>query len=118
MASKIDVPAPLKTFALVVTADRHFLVHSPSRMVVMENMSPVNLRDAQAETSRIQYIGNTSDYFRDSNVPQIAESDYRDIPVALLGARQALNLTRYAGADRDAPNELRTAEAELPQPER
>ena len=115
--SKIDVTTPLQTFALVVTAEPHFLVHSPSRMVVMENISPVNLRDAQAETSRIQYIGNTSDYFRDSNVPQIAESDYRDIPVALLGARQALNLARYAGADRDAPNELRTAEADLQQAE-
>src|SRR6267378_406341 len=115
--SKIDVTTSLQTFALIVTAEPHFLVHSPSRMVVMENMSPVNLRDAQAETSKIQYIGNTSDYFRDSNVPQIAESDFRDIPVALLGARQAINLARYAGAERDAPNELRTAQADLQQAE-
>src|SRR5216117_3221178 len=67
--SKIDVTTPLQTFALVVTAEPHFLVHSPSRMVVMENMAPAAIRDAQAETSRIQYIVNTSDYFRDSNVP-------------------------------------------------
>ncbi len=115
--SKIDVTTPLQTFALVVTAEPHFLVHSPSRMVVMENTSPVTLRDAQLETSKIQYIGNTSDYFRDSNVPQIAESDFRDIPVALLGARQAVNLARYAGAERDAPNELRAAQADLQQAE-
>src|SRR5437870_13923587 len=115
--SKIDVTTPLQTFALVVTAEPHFLVHSPSRMVVMENTAPIAIRDAQAETSRIQYIGNTSDYFRDSNVPLIAESDFRDIPVALLGARQAVNLARYAGAERDAPNELRTAVADLQQAE-
>src|SRR5713226_9663529 len=115
--SKIDVTTPLQTFALVVTAEPHFLVHSPSRMVVMENLAPANIRDAQLETSRIQYIGNSSDYFRDSNVPQIAESDFRDIPVALLGARQAVNLARYAGADRDAPDELRRAEADLQQAE-
>ena len=115
--SKIDVTTPLQTFALVVTAEPHFLVHSPSRMVVMENLAPAMIRDAQLETSRIQYIGNTSDYFRDSNVPQIAESDFRDIPVALLGARQAVNLARYAGADRDAPDELRRAEADLQQAE-
>jgi outer membrane protein OmpA-like peptidoglycan-associated protein len=115
--SKIDVTTPLQTFALVVTAEPHFLVHSPSRMVVMENLAPVTIRDAQLETSKIQYIGNTSDYFRDSNVPAIAESDYRDIPVALLGARQAINLARYAGAERDAPNELRTAQADLQQAE-
>lgn len=115
--SKIDVTTPLQTFALIVTAEPHFLVHSPSRMVVMENMAPVAIRDAQLETSKIQYIGNTSDYFRDSNVPMIAETDFRDIPVALLGARQAVNLARYAGAERDAPNELRAAQADLQQAE-
>src|SRR5580765_3515934 len=31
--SKIDVTTPLQTFALVLTAEPHFLVHSPSRMV-------------------------------------------------------------------------------------
>src|SRR5437899_3137939 len=115
--SKIDVTTPLQNFALVVTAEPHFLVHVPSRMVVLENLAPNMIRDAQVETARIQYIGNTSDYFRDSSVPTIAESDYRDIPTALLGARQAVNLARYAGAERDAPNELRTAQADLQQAE-
>ena len=115
--SKIDVTTPLQTFALILTAEPHFLVHAPSRMVVMENLAPDRIKDAQLETSRIQYIGNTSDYFRDTRVPQIAATDFRDIPVALLGARQALNLARYAGADRDAPNELRAAEADLQQAE-
>src|SRR5581483_9058909 len=115
--SKIDVTTPLHTFALIVTAEPHFLVHAPSRMVVMENLAPARIKDAQLETSKIQYIGNTSDYFRDSRVPQMAESDFRDIPVALLGARQAVNLARFAGAERDAPNELRAAEADLEQAE-
>src|SRR6266581_2578712 len=115
--SKIDVTTPLQTFALIVTAEPHFLVHVPSRMVVLENLAPREIRDAQVETSRIQYIGNTSDYFRDSGVPTIAASDYRDIPPALLGARQAVNLARYAGAERDAPDELRVAEADLQQAE-
>src|SRR5438552_5905456 len=115
--SKIDVATPLQTFALIVTAEPHFLVHSPSRMVVMENLAPEKIRDAQLETTKIQYIGNTSDYFRDSRVPPIAETDFREFPVALLGARQAINLARYAGAERDAPNELRTAEADLAQAE-
>src|SRR6266566_1840481 len=115
--SKIDVTTPLQTFALLVTAEPHFLVHTPSRMVVMENLAPLTIRNAQVETSTIQYIGNTSDYFRDAGVPKIAETDFRDIPVALLGARQAVNLARYAGAERDAPNELRAAQADLEQAE-
>src|SRR5215510_3449825 len=64
--SKIDVTTPLQNFALIVTAEPHFLVHVPSRMVVLENLSPTRAKGAQLETSRIQYIGNTSDYFRDS----------------------------------------------------
>ena len=115
--SKIDVTTPLQTFALIVTAEPHFLVHVPSRMVVLENTQPIVQRDAQVETANVQYIGNTSDYFRDGSVPAIAESDYRDIPTALLGARQAINLARYAGAERDAPNELRAAQADLEQAE-
>src|SRR6266852_986745 len=115
--SKIDVTTPLQTFALIVTAEPHFLVHVPSRMVVLENTQPIVQRDAQVETANVQYIGNTSDYFRDVSVPAIAESDYRDIPTALLGARQAINLARYAGAERDAPNELRAAQADLEQAE-
>src|SRR2546421_450263 len=115
--SKIDGTTPLQTFALLVTAEPHFLVHAPSRMVVMENLAPANIRDAQLETTKIQYIGNTSDYFRDSRVPPIAETDFREIPVALLGARQAINLARYAGAERDAPTELRAAQADLEQAE-
>src|SRR5947199_6422961 len=82
--SKIDVTTPLQTFALIVTAEPHFLVHVPSRMVVLENTQPIVQRDAQVETANVQYIGNTSDYFRDGGVPAIAESDYRDIPTALL----------------------------------
>src|ERR1044071_4961771 len=115
--SKIDVTTPLQSFALIVTAEPHFMVRSPSRMVVLENLKPAMPKDAQIETVPVQYIGNTSDYFRDTAVPTIAESDYRDIPNALLGARQAINLARYAGAERDAPNELRTAEADLAQAE-
>ena len=115
--SKIDVTTPLQTFALLVTAEPHFLVHSPSRMVVLENLRPAMPRDAEVESVPVQYIGNTSDYFRDTSVPAIAETDYRDIPNALLGARQALNLARYAGAERDAPNELRSAQADLQQAE-
>ena len=115
--SKIDVTTPLQTFALIVTAEPHFLVRAPSRMVVLENIRPTTPRDAQIETVPVTYIGNSSDYFRDAGVPTIAESDYRDIPNALLGARQAVNLARYAGAERDAPNELRAATADLEQAE-
>jgi outer membrane protein OmpA-like peptidoglycan-associated protein len=111
--SKIDVTTPLQTFALIITAEPHFLVRSPSRMVVMENLPPTNPGDADITTANVQYLGNTSDYFNDARVPEIADADLRRMPTSLLGARQAINLARYYGAERDAPDELKEARAQL-----
>ncbi|HWT03254.1 MAG TPA: OmpA family protein [Pyrinomonadaceae bacterium] len=111
--SKLDVTTPLQTFALILTAEPHFLVRTPSRMVVLENLPPQRLGDADVQTANVQYLGNTSDYFNDARVPDIADADYRKTPVSLLGARQAINLARYAGATRDAREELQEAEAQL-----
>ncbi len=111
--SKLDVTTPLQTFALIVTAEPHFLMKVPSRMVVLENLPPLKPGGSTLETANVQYIGNSSDYFRDARVPEIADRDYRDTPVSLLGARQALNLAKFAGAPGDAPTELQQAEDDL-----
>src|SRR6266550_1513352 len=113
IASKLDVTTPLQTFALIVTAEPHFLMKVPSRMVVLENIAPQRPGKSEMETVNVQYIGNSSDYFRDPRVPEIASSDFKEIPVSLLGARQAVNLARFAGAQQDAPQELEQAEADL-----
>jgi outer membrane protein OmpA-like peptidoglycan-associated protein len=111
--SKIDVTTPLQTFALVLTAEPHFLMKVPSRMVVLENLPPQRPGSAQIETVSVKYIGNSSDYFKNPAVPDIADRDYRDTPVSLLGARQSIALARFAGADQDAPDELKQAQDEL-----
>src|SRR5919107_5237350 len=115
--TKIDVTTPLETFALIVTAEPHYLVRSPSRMVVLENLPPRDPGDAQVNTIPVQYIGNVSDYFRDSRVPDLADRDYVRTPVSLLGARQAISLARYSGAERDAAAELQDAKSMLEQAE-
>ena len=111
--SKLDVTTPLQTFAMVLTAEPHFLMKVPSRMVVLENLPPQRVGPSQIETVNVQYIGNSSDYFRNARVPEIADRDYRETPVSLLGARQAVNLAKYAGGSQDAPDELRLAEDDL-----
>src|SRR5215217_3159572 len=111
--SKLDVTTPLQSFALILTAEPHFLMKVPSRMVVMENLPPQRPNGSQVETADVRYIGNSSDYFRDARVPELADADYRQTPVSLLGARQAVNLAKYAGASQDAPQELQTAEDHL-----
>jgi hypothetical protein len=59
--SKLDVTTPLQTFALIVTAEPHFLVRGPSRMVVLENLPPRKPGDAEIATVNVRYLGNTSD---------------------------------------------------------
>ena len=111
--SKLDVTTPLQSFALILTAEPHFLMKVPSRMVVMENLPPQRPNGSQVETVDVRYIGNSSDYFRDVRVPELADRDYRQTPVSLLGARQAVNLAKYAGASQDATEELQAAEDHL-----
>jgi outer membrane protein OmpA-like peptidoglycan-associated protein len=115
--SKIDVTTPLQTFALIVTAEPHFLVRTPSRMVVLENLPPQKPGDAEISTVNVSYLGNQSDYFNDARVPDVADEEYRKTPVSLLGARQSINLARYAGAMRDATDELKEAQDALEQAE-
>ncbi|MCU1265097.1 MAG: hypothetical protein JWM21_1415 [Acidobacteria bacterium] len=111
--SKIDVTTNLQTFALIVTAEPHFLMKVPSRMVVLENLPPTRPGTAQIETASVKYIGNSSDYFRSPGVPEIADRDYRETPVSVLGARQSIALARFAGGDQDATDELKQAQDDL-----
>jgi outer membrane protein OmpA-like peptidoglycan-associated protein len=112
--SKISVTTPLQTFALMITAEPHFLVRRPSQTIMLENLNPYTLSGRQiATTSAVQYFGNSSDYFRDPRTPEIAELDYSRTPSTILQAKQAIALARFAGADRDAATELTEAETLL-----
>ncbi|MGB5014848.1 MAG: DUF4398 domain-containing protein, partial [Pyrinomonadaceae bacterium] len=112
--SKISVTTPLQTFALIITAEPHFLVRRPSQTIMLENLNPYTLSGrAVATTSAVQYFGNSSDFFRDSRTPEIAELDYSRTPSTILQAKQAVALARFAGAERDATTELTEAETLL-----
>lgn len=112
--TRIVATTPLQTFALIVTAEPHYLVKEPSKAVILENISPAG---NVASVVNVQYFGNSSDYFRDPRIPEIAETDYVRTPVSLLGARQAVNLAKYAGAERDAAVEFEYAQKSLQQAE-
>jgi outer membrane protein OmpA-like peptidoglycan-associated protein len=112
--SKISVTTPLQTFALIITAEPHFLVRSPSQEIMLENLSPYTVSGKKiATTPAVQYFGNSSDYFRDARTPEIAEIDYSKTPSTILQAKQAVALARFAGAERDATEEYREAESLL-----
>ena len=108
--SKMSVTTKLQTFALIITAEPHFLVSRPSQEIMLENLSPYTTSGkAIITTPSIQYFGNSSDFFRDSRTPEIAEIDYSKTPSTILQAKQAVALAKYAGAERDAATELNEA---------
>lgn len=112
--SKMSVTTPLQTFALIVTAEPHFLVRRPSRAIMLENLNPsAQSGKTLATTAAIEYFGNASDYFSDARTPEIAELDYSKTPSTILQAKQAVALARFAGAERDAGEELNQAETLL-----
>ena len=109
--SKISVTTPLQNFALIITAEPHYLVRRPSKAVMLENLNPsAQSGRTIATTSVIEYFGNSSDYFSDARTPEIAEVDYAKTPSTILQAQQAIALAKFAGASRDAVEELREAE--------
>ncbi len=109
-STKVSVTTPLQTFALLITAEPHFLVSSPSQKIMLENISATTELGASVRTTAaVHYFGNSSDYFRDPRTPEIAERDYGKTPSSILQGYQAIALARYAGADRDAAEELKQA---------
>jgi outer membrane protein OmpA-like peptidoglycan-associated protein len=111
---KGEFTTPLQTFALIVTAEPHYLVKEPSRAVILENVQPAS---TVASVVNAQYFGNSSDYFNNPRAPELADTDYIRTPVSLLGARQAFEMARYAGAERDATVEYEYAQKSLEQAE-
>lgn len=108
--SKVRVTTPLQTFALIITAEPHFMVTRPSQAIMLENLYPVASNGQRIDTTpAVNYFGNSSDYFRDPRTPEIAETDYAKTPPAILQAKQAVALARFAGAERDASTELAEA---------
>jgi len=112
--SKLTVTTSLQTFAIIITAEPHFMVTRPSQAIMLENLYPVGQNGQRIPTSpSISYFGNSSDFFRDPRTPEIAETDYAKTPSAILQAKQAVALARFAGAERDAATELAEAETLL-----
>ena len=112
--SKLTVTTSLQTFAIIITAEPHFMVTRPSQAIMLENLYPIGQNGQRISTlPSISYFGNSSDFFRDPRTPEIAETDYAKTPSAILQAKQAVALARFAGAERDAATELAEAETLL-----
>jgi outer membrane protein OmpA-like peptidoglycan-associated protein len=81
-------------FALIVTAEPHFAVTMPSKMIVLYNVTD----DVQAAESKVTTLTERADY---AMLTGIAIDDETN-PLELVQARYAVAIARAAGADRFA----------------
>jgi len=102
--SKLDVTTPLQTFALIVTAEPHSHEGpqpdggAGKHRAATARQEP-RLKRSTSSTSETQ--ATTSE----THACLRSRRRFQEIPISLLGARQAVNLARFAGAQQDAPQE-------------
>lgn len=92
--SEITTATPHRTFSLIITAEPHYLVSSPSRLVVAANQP---MRDFGVKTyqNRIGFSGD-SDFERVLVAPDpAAERKDPKYPIELLQARNAIEISRF-----------------------
>ncbi|MFY9554765.1 MAG: OmpA family protein [Blastocatellia bacterium] len=101
-SARLKTATPQQTFALIVTAEPHYLVKLPSRKVVLENLAPTS-KNVQVHSSEIFFTGDSGRYYSDPTVPPLAERDYNKTPHELLQARRAVQIARLADGERHDP---------------
>jgi len=111
--SKLNVTTPLETFGMFITAEPHFLVSSPSRLVVMENTRPADNIGNPIKVSQIKYRGFEGVYnFERETLANMPEAK-KEVRSDLGQARTAVELAARAGAESFAPEQLARAREAL-----
>jgi outer membrane protein OmpA-like peptidoglycan-associated protein len=115
-AAHLKTATAYQTFAMIVTAEPHYLVRLPSRMVVLENLAPRTTK-VQVQSTEVYFTGDSGRYYTDNTVPDVAERDYNKTPMELLQARRAVQIARLADGERYAPDDFSQAVKSLEQAE-
>src|SRR5690242_19824031 len=115
--AEIDVTTELQSFGLIVTAEPYYAVTQPSDVVVMENIIRDDTVGKYEEVDakyqllpRGMYTAKMS-----GGAPQLRID--KKVPLELYEARNAVSLTRAAGADKLAPDVFQNAQSLLEQAE-
>ena len=106
--SKLRATTRFETFAMFITAEPHFAVSKPSRVVILENVPPKG--PAALQSADVFFTGDSGRYYSDSQLPEAATKEYAKQPIQLLGARRAIQIAKLAGADQFARRDVGAAE--------
>lgn len=115
-SARLKTSTSHQTFAMIITAEPHYLVRLPSTKIVLENLAPIS-KNVQIQTSEIYFTGDSGKYYTDTTVPAVAERDFNKTPPELLQARRAIQIARLADGERYAPEDYSEARRALDQAE-
>ncbi len=108
----LDVTTNFQTFGLIITAEPHSAVKLPSPVIVAENTLRGGTKGG-IQTSSIEYSGDPGTFYAASSTSEPPLNADYNTPLLILGARQAVEIARRAGARRNAETEFREAEVKL-----
>jgi outer membrane protein OmpA-like peptidoglycan-associated protein len=114
--SKLRATTKFETFSLLVTAEPHFAVTKPSRLVVLENVPPKG-PGVTVQTSEIFFTGDSGRFYSDTQLPELTSKEWARQPLELLGARRAVQIAELAQAEKFASRDLTASRESLAQAE-
>lgn len=106
--SKLRATTNHETFALLVTAEPHYAVTKPSKLVVLENVPPKDPA-VVVQTTDVFFTGDSGKYYTSGDLSDVVQKDWDKQPLELLGARRAVEVARLANAERFAKNAFNEA---------
>ncbi len=102
--SKLNVTTELQSFAMIMTAEPYFAVTLPSDVVVMENVIRKDTTGAVEEVDAKYELLQRGQYIYNVNPAEIRPVRLdRKVPLELYEARNAVQIARWTGAERYAP---------------
>jgi outer membrane protein OmpA-like peptidoglycan-associated protein len=107
----METTSRFRTFSIVITAEPHFLVESPSRKIVATNLPPEGkYTGLETEPVAVNFrgdIGLESVPWREEHVALAKDTA---MPVELLQARRAMDIAKFLHVEKYAETEFKAAE--------
>jgi outer membrane protein OmpA-like peptidoglycan-associated protein len=108
---KLEATTPAQTFALIITAEPYSLVRVPSEMVVLENETRKNTKGQIFPVNDFKLM-RRAQYEKLGN-PLAMTPDLKTVPLEVYEARNAVDIAKSRGADKDAPEIFSKAASSL-----
>ena len=108
--AKLDATTELQAFGLIVTAEPYFAVTQPSDVVVMENFVRTDTTGTIEQVDAKYELLQRGQYTLNVNPAEIKPMRLDSkVPLDLYEARNAVQIARWTGAERYAPDTLQKA---------